>query len=342
MAFTRYSTVSDLSTKSLPTPTYTHRLYSIKSTKPTSMNIAIEESYFSSCSTSPNSSCASLDMYPTTMRSRGSSQSTAVSATGISSVLSTKRTSHSSFASTRFADDYYPLINSIPSDRSLHSSILSMAQAYNTYIRAINSCYNNAATVERDELSDFLFFNQILFNILSQHLRFDKQHLQSLIRQPIAGCASMNIHEDSTFHVAFNAWAKYIHSPSSQKFYTSDDLQSCIIKFAPILVQHLHDEVFRLSFLVNDNVLIPDHLEKIWSTFEDALSASLDIHTDMALLIGCHDKAFTINGCRSEQKFPKLSRPTTTLVKRWHSRKHNGAWQFCSSDFNGKRRMLSI
>lgn len=343
MAFSRYSTVSDSSTKSLPTPTYTHALYAAKSA---SMTIRVEESYFSSCSTSPNSSCDSLDVYSIPSRTRESSQSTAVSATALSSALSSKRTSRSSSTCTKFADDHYPLISSVPSNKPLHSSITSMAHAYNAYIRAINSCYNHATTIETEDISDFLFFNQTLFNILSQHLRFDKQYLQPLLHrpdyQPSIGFRPPTIHEDSTFHVSFHAWAKYVHSPVSRKFFTADDLQNLISKFAPILVQHLHDEVTRLSSLVNDNTLLPSHLENIWSTFEDALSASFDLNTDVALLVGCDDKSFTVNGCRSEQKFPKLSRATTTLVKKWHSRKHEGAWRYCSSNFSGKRRMLSI
>ncbi|KAK5941988.1 hypothetical protein PMZ80_005939 [Knufia obscura] len=221
-----------------------------------------------------------------------------------------------------------------------------MAQAYNTVIRAINSCYNHALTLEDDEIHDYLFFSQTLFNILSIQLKVDQQYLQPLLHKPVvhprvAVRKSVGIYDDRTFQGAFHVWANYIHDSASEEFFSGEDVQSYISTFAPILVQHLHDEVAQLNTLVSDNILMPQHLANIWSRFEETLSGALDLYTDAALLVGCHDRHFTINGHRADQKFPRLSMGTMVMVKKWHSRKHEGAWRFCSSDFIGRRRVIS-
>lgn len=108
-----------------------------------------------------------------------------------------------------------------------------------------------------------------------------------------------------------------------------------------MLVQHLHGEVSDLNALVSDGVLTPNHLARIWSKAADTMSAHLGLYTDAALLVGCHDRDFTVNGHRADQEYPRLSMGTTTMIKKWHSRKYSGAWRFCPSDFSGKRWLIN-
>lgn len=306
-------------------------------------------SRFSSCSTSPNSSCQSFHaVEPQTIRGSVSSNLSATPSflTGSHSQSSSRRTSRST--SSRYADDHYPLITSIPATaKPTHSSILDMAHTYNTYIRAINSCYNNATVIDDDEVSDYLFFAQTLFNILSLQLRIDQQHLVPLLHRPtlyprVAARKTVSIHDNLTFQSSFQAWATYVHNPASQRCFSGEEVQAYMSTFAPILVQHLHDAVYSLNALISQGTLIPEHLSKICSTMEESRAATLDLYTDVALLIGCHDRHFTINGQRAEQRFPQLPLGTTTMVKKWHSRRHDGAWRFCSSDFSGKRRLITV
>lgn len=349
----RYSGASFESLKSHSSQksvTYSHPLYSAQPAKLDNTFIIVEESRFSSCSTSPNSSYESLGTCVTPSQRQSGLSTISVTPSTLSAALSrpsSNRTSKSSFASSRYADDHYPLISNVSSpNKSAHGSILSMAHAYNTYIRAINSCFNHALSVGDDEISDFLFFNQTLFNILSQHLKFDKHYLQPLLHKPVVHPHAVirkttSIHENDIFQMSFHLWANYIHDPASQEFFSGEDIQARLNVFAPLLIQHLHDEVSQLNTLVNDNVLMPGHLNNIWTKFEDSLSACLDLYTDTTLLVGCHDRYFTINGQRAGHKFPRLPVGTTTLVKKWHSRKYDSAWRFCSSDFSGKRRVIS-
>lgn len=314
----------------------------------------VEESKFSSCSTSPSSSYESLDAFPLPVLSRRRSGGSHLSTTpstlsaALSGSSSSRNSRASSCAESRYADDHYPLITSITSkSENIDSSIVDMAQACNTIIRAINSCYNHAVNVDNDEIHDYLFFSQTLFNILSQQLKVDQQYLQPLLHKPVmhprlATRKSTNIHDDRIFHASFHAWANYIHDSASEQFFSGEDVQSYISRFAPLLVQHYHDEVTQLNVLVNDDILMPGHLSKIWSRYEQTLSAALDLSTDAALLVGCHDRHFTINGRRIDQKFPRLPVGTAIMVRKWHSRKHEGAWRFCSSDFSGKRRVISL
>lgn len=327
---------------------YSHMLYNLPVERKDSIPISERHfvSRFSDCSSSASSSCESLHA-PEAQSLRGSVAST-VSTTpsflAASSRSSSRRTSRST--SSRYADDHYPLITNITTTtRSPNASIMDMAHTYNTYIRAINSCYNNALVIDDDEVPDFIFFAQTLFNILSQHLKIDHQYLVPLLHKPIlhprvAARRSVSIHDNLTFRSSFHAWATYIHDPVTEQFFSGEELQAYMSTFAPLLVQHLHDAVYSLNTLVDQETLMPEHMTKIWSHMEQTRTASLDLYTDVALLIGCHDRHFTINGQRAEQRFPQLPIGTTTMVKKWHSRRHEGAWKFCSSDFSGKRRLL--
>lgn len=320
---------------------YFHPLYSTVQIQ--DVDHGFEESRFSSCSTSPNSSCESLNAF-TTPQNDGSRLSAATSP--LSTCSSNRSSRPTSQAGSRYADDHYPLITTVSAaGNSVHSSVMDMAHAFNIYIRAINSCYNHALTIDEASISDFMFFNQTLFNILSQHLKAEQRYLQPFLHKPLlhpqsATRKDVSIFEDYSFRASFHAWANSIHDPATEQMFSGEALQARISRFAPMLVQHLHDEVAHFNTLVIQGTLLPEHLSKVWSKFEDAMSASLDLYTDAALMVGCHDRHFTINGQRGEQKFPRLPMGTTTMVKKWHSRRYEGAWRFCSSDFSGKRRVV--
>lgn len=335
------------STCSMSRAGYSHPLYRARSEKHEAVTITtieVEESRFSSCSTSPNSSSESLNALSIPISSQ-LSELPFLLPTAVSGRGSTHSLRSASQASSRYADDHYPLINTVETSKPAISSILDMAHAYNTYIRAINSCHNHANTIGTDEVAGFLFFNQTLYNILSQHLKSDQEYLQRLVRNPLVLSQifgnSISIHDDRTFQTSFHAWGQYIHDPHVHRKFSHSALQAHISAFGSRLVQHLHDEVFQLSALVDEEVLLPEHLSHIWTKFEKTLSAKLDMWTDKALLVGCQDRHFSVNGQRREQNFPRLPLGTATMVRLWHSRRHSGAWmRYCSSDFSGKRRVV--
>lgn len=338
------------STSSGRQASFSHPLYSLPVEHKDITVITEHElvSRFSSCSSSPNSSCESFHTIdPQSLRGSIASNLsvTPSSFSGSQSRSSSRRTSRST--SSRYADDHYPLITAIPiANKPVHTSLVEMAHSYNTYIRAINSCYNNAMVIDDDEVSDYLFFAQTLFNILSLQLKTDQQYLEPLLHRPVlhprvAARKTVSIHDNLTFRSSFHAWATCVHDPASLRYFSGAEVQAYMSTFAPILVQHLHDTVYSLNTLITQGTLIPDHMSKIWCRMEESRAAALDLYTDVALLVGCHDRHFTINGQRAEQRFPQLPLGTTTMVKKWHSRRHDGAWRFCSSDFSGKRRLIT-
>lgn len=332
------------STSSSPS-LYSHTLYQNQPAKDIT-RYQVEESRWSSCSTSPSSSCESFDHFPLPPSSRLSATSSALS-TALSTYSSAQSSRPSSYSSSRYADDHYPLITRVKAaNLAPHTLIIDIAHSFNVYIRAINSCYNHAVAVEEEQLSDFLFFNQTLYNILSQHFELGRQHLRPLLHRPasspyLAAKATI-LYDDATFQSAFDSWARYIHDKATTSTFSGVQYRSFLSAFAPQLVQHLHNEVEQLNALVINKIFMPEHLCKIWSHFVESLSSKLDLHTDAALLLGCHDKDFKINDKRSEHNFPRLSMGTTTMIKKWHSRRHHGAWTYCSSDFSGKRRLIDM
>lgn len=295
-------------------------------------------SRFSSCSTSPNSSFESLSSHdfgscPT------SSTPVRLSSSSSGSTFSFRSTG------LRYADDHYPLITSVASGSNFEATLVTMAHAHNTLIRAVNSCYNHAKTVTEEQISDYLLFSQTLFNTISQFLKIHQDVVEPILQRTTFQShtrprRSLMIFQNSEFVTPFHAWAHHIHNHDDNDLFFGDYVISLLNRFAPLLVQHLHDTVSVLGGLVTMKTLSTTQLHKIWSVINQSMVDNLDVETDMILLFGSQDRRFKINGKTQTEDFPAVAATTALKVRRWHSRQNKRVWTFCSSDFSGRRRLL--
>lgn len=259
---------------------------------------------------------------------------------------STGRTSKLSMHSPRFVDDHYPLITTIhpetvPISATDHTALWcarQMAQIHNTIIRALNASWNHAPLVQPDtqEASDFLLFNQQLFNTLDHHHHVEDDYMfpaiEKLLDRPCAMEENTKGHD--SFAEGLAIFQKYVFVTKSSE-YNGVTLRHIIESFAPALIQHLHDEI---PTLVNLHVLDSKELMKVWKHAEHIATKDNSLYMDAPWTLGCQDSAFLIDGKKCE--FPNIPWMAGAMIRTWHAKRHAGAWSFCPSNLCGKRRLL--
>ncbi|KAI1612678.1 hypothetical protein EDD37DRAFT_316928 [Exophiala viscosa] len=264
------------------------------------------------------------------------------------STTSTCGMSTISLHASRYADDHYPLINTIhpeivpdcvPKDHSVFYCARQMAQIHNTVIRGLNASWNYAALVktETQQAADFLRFNQQLFTMLDHHHKVEDDFLfpaiESMLHRP--GAMEENTKEHASFAEGLAIFKKYIFQTKPSEF-NGVTLQHIIESFAPTLVQNLHDEI---PMLMSLHVLDSAALLKTWKKAGRRAAKHARLYTSGPLTLGCQDKTFTIDSAKPD--FPEMSWLIEAVVRNWHSRKNAGAWVFCPSDLSGQRRQVT-
>ncbi|KAK5045656.1 hypothetical protein LTR84_009025 [Exophiala bonariae] len=315
--------------KSPTQPRYSHLLY---------LSEAEREVYTANMQRSSSSSSRSV-------RSNRSARSSAQSQVS----ASTHNTSRISMQAPRWADDHYPLINTIhpenvPSTVSRHHSVFScarqMAQIHNMIIRALNSSWNYAPTVKpsTQAAADFLLFNQQLFTSLDHHHKVEDDFMfpavEKLLGRP--GAMEENVKGHQSFAEGLAIFQKYIFVTRPDEF-NGMTFRHIIESFAPELIQHLHDEI---SSLMSLHVLDSNELMKIWKHTEQMASKATDLYSDIPWRLGCQDKSFTIDGAKCTASSSRWI--LDAVVRNWHARRHAGAWRFCPSDLHGLRRQIVL
>jgi len=247
----------------------------------------------------------------------------------------------------RYADDHYPLITTIHSETvpawvpKNHTALWcarQMAQIHNTIIRALNSSWNHAVSVQpsTQEATDFLLFNQQLFTTLDHHHKVEDDYMFPAIEKMLNRPGAME--ENGKGHEAFaeglTIFQKYVFVTKAAE-YNGVTFRHIIESFAPNLIQHLHDEI---PTLVGLHVLDSTALMKVWKEAERIALKDHDLYSDAPWTLGCQDKLFTIDGQKCG--FPDVPWILEAVIRNWHAKKHAGAWKFCPSDLSGKRRQL--
>ena len=253
-----------------------------------------------------------------------------------------------SLQATRYADDHYPLINtihpetvptSVRRDHAVFWCARQTAQIHNTIIRGLNSSWNHAVLVkaETPEAADFLRFNQQLFTMLDHHHKVEDDFLfpeiESMLNRP--GAMEKNTRGHASFAEGLAIFQKYVFQTSPSEF-NGVTLQHIIESFAPNLIQYLHDEI---PMLMNLHVLDSATLLKVWKKGGRRVAKDVGLYTSGPLTLGCQDKSFTIDG--EKPNFPEMPWVIEAVVRNWHSRRYAGAWNFCPSDLSGQRRQIT-
>lgn len=214
-----------------------------------------------------------------------------------------------------------------------------MAQIHNSFIRAINSSYNHCLAVlpSTQEAADFLLFNQQIALCLDHHHHVEDDYMfpeiEKLLGKP--GAMSENVAGHEKFMEAFHVFEKYVTRTTADE-YNGLTLRHIIESFAPDLVKHLHAEISTLVALhvvKNERALL-----KIWKHAEHLATKDADLYLNAPFMLGCQDKEFEIDGERCT--FPDMPWAIESMVRNWTSWRHGGAWKYCPSDLQGRRRQI--
>ncbi|KIV98117.1 hypothetical protein PV10_01798 [Exophiala mesophila] len=258
---------------------------------------------------------------------------------------STHQTSVKSILSPRFADDHYPLITtihpenipaSVPKSHAALWCARRMADIHNTIIRALNSSWNHAASVEPAQVEAFLHFNRIIFTTLDHHHKVEDDYMfpayEKLLNRP--GAMESNVKGHESFAEGLSIFHRYITMTKPDEF-NGTTFRHIIESFAPELIQHLHDEIPTLASL---HVLKSEDLMKIWKEAEHIATKDGSLYTDLPWTLTCQDKSFVIDGETSS--FPDVPWLIEAVVRNWHAKRYADVWKFSPSDLHGQRRLM--
>ncbi|RMZ83398.1 hypothetical protein DV737_g1723, partial [Chaetothyriales sp. CBS 132003] len=245
----------------------------------------------------------------------------------------------------KYVGDHYPLIRTIsphliPAHVSKdHSAIFCarmMAQMHNTVIRAINSSYNHALSIGLEDAEDFLFFNRQICEMIRHHHATKDEYLYPAIEKLLgkAGAMSSNKAGHGGFMQSFKVFEAYVERAKPAE-YIGLTFRHLIEAFAPRLIQHLHDEIPTLTAAW---VLDSGELMKVWKKAEEMATRDAGQRTLACWVLGCQDRSFKLDGKACE--FPNSPGLVQWLVGKFYGKKHEGAWRWCPSDLQGRRRLL--
>ena len=109
-------------------------------------------------------------------------------------------------------------------------------------------------------------------------------------------------------------------------------LKGLIDAFAPLLTQHLHEEI---DTLVELEKCDEEGVRKAMKVTADEGARTADPNLVIPLVMGCLDKNYP-----GSAGFPSVPFFVPWLNAYWFSRKHGGCWRFNPSDHWGRPRPL--
>jgi hypothetical protein len=169
-----------------------------------------------------------------------------------------------------------------------------------------------------------------------------------------------NIEQHHAFMPGLQAFETYVKSCFDEKnkeTYNSKTFQKHIESFAPILSQHLNDEIVTLLGLEScDTVAVKkafvefdlkmregDKVCLVSANFTDGLDLGLKCadHSMQAILfplvMGSSDASY-----EGEPLWPEVPGPVRYLIHYYFERKYRSVWRFCPSDTWGVRREFAF
>ena len=187
-------------------------------------------------------------------------------------------------AITSWADGPLALISStgagqnkaIPTGHAVIFFAQEMAQVHNTILRAFNASYNQCLDVRpgTQEATDFLIYNQCIFELLHEHHSAEEEIFFPEIDQ-LAGDEGLMDHnrdQHKELDEGLELFRAYAYNTSSDE-YDGQELRNIMDEFGSTLEKHLHGEIPTLLTLSD---LDSEKLMKIWARAEHAVTDNAD------------------------------------------------------------------
>ena len=256
--------------------------------------------------------------------------------------------------SPTYIDEHYPLISSIspaavpshipPTHPAFHCAS-HMAQIHNLLIRALNSIYNHSLRVDpaidstnttANETADFLHFCRVWCALLNHHHEIEDTWLfpefEKLLSIP--GAMGSNVAGHDAFLPGLRLFEAYV-SRTAPAEYCGMTLRNMLDRFAPLLVEHLHDEIPTMLAMWRVEA---EPLRKVWAVAEKMGRSGGSVWEAPAMILGCVDRAMLMDGALCT--FPEVPWAVEKVVRKGLARRFAGVWRFAPFDFEGRRRTI--
>lgn len=261
----------------------------------------------------------------------------------------------SPISSPTYFDEHYPLISSIspatvpahiPRTHPAFHCARHMAQIHNLLIRALNAIYNHSLRVGVDpstasststtETADFLHFCRIWCALLNHHHLIEDTwvfpEFEKLLGAP--GAMDVNVAGHDAFLPGLRLFEAYV-SRTRPDEYCGMTLRNMLERFAPLLVEHLHEEIPTVLSMWRVEA---KPLGKVWARAEKMGRSGGSVWEAPVMVLACVDREMLIDGALCE--FPEVPRGVEMVVRKGLARRFAGVWRFAPFDFEGKRRAI--
>ncbi|KAI1589797.1 Hemerythrin domain containing protein [Pyrenophora tritici-repentis] len=217
--------------------------------------------------------------------------------------------------------------------------VAEMANAHNVLIRGLNAFYNQAPFVGiPSDVSDLMLYIAAWADSVHHH-----HHLEETLFFPDVEAAAkeasltfdaqVNVEQHHDFEPKMADMVEWVKSVSDGKAtYGSEQLKRMVDSFAPILVQHLHDDIGTLMVLEKCD---GEKLRKAMNKVGETSAKTIDPYLVAPLILGCGDRGYPGN-----RDFPPVPFFLPWLNACWFERRHRGSWRFNPSDHWGYPRPL--
>lgn len=237
---------------------------------------------------------------------------------------------------------------------------IEMANVHNALLRGLNSIYLQAPHVAQPaDVADLMLYTKAWVDTVHHHHSLEEtiffSRVDALAKEAGVpeGLMDPNVDQHHAFEPKLHetlAWVEGVRQ--GETGYDSKTLIGLIDSFAPILTQHLHDEIATLIKLEKCDAV------KVKKAMEDTAKEGVktaDMVRKPTLIIkmyklmkmaqslvipqfmGCIDKTYP-----GSEAFPPLPFFLPYLNAYWFSRKHRGCWRFNPCDHWGKPRPLQF
>ncbi|KAF2832497.1 hypothetical protein CC86DRAFT_462780, partial [Ophiobolus disseminans] len=225
-------------------------------------------------------------------------------------------------------------------DVSLLSVCVEMANVHNALLRGLNSIYLQAPHVTAPaDIMDLMLYAKAWADVVFHHHSGEEKLLFPVLTE-IAKEAGMegdvmesNIVQHHAFEEGLNETMRWCEDVrAGNKDFDAKVLVELIDSFAPILVQHLHNEI---DTLVKLDACDGKKIKKAMAETAQAAIKTADVYIVLPQIMGCIDRGYPGSG-----DFPPVPFFLPYLNAWWFSRRYKGCWRFNPCDHWGRPRPL--
>ncbi|KAG9185378.1 hypothetical protein G6011_07922 [Alternaria panax] len=224
------------------------------------------------------------------------------------------------------------------------SVAIEMANVHNALLRPLNAIYHQAPFVHLPtDVTDFMLYITAWADTLHHHHSLEESLLFPKVvaiakEAGIDDCEDVmggNVEQHHDFEpkiAGLMKWAEWVMA--GEKTYDAAELKRQIDDFAPVLTQHLHDEIDTLIKLEKCD---GEKIRQAMKETADEGVRTADPNLVIPLVLGSVDRGYP-----GSESFPPVPFFIPYLNAYWFTRKHKGSWRFNPSDHWGNPRPLQF